>query len=111
MTLAACTTWQPVRPYPSFIHAAIKPGDKVKVKTTESEKSVFVVTEISASALVGDEQQNMFETCKIDPACRLLATQYHVAVRREGNVYFRTDASTYCEYDGPASSNNKSSTN
>ena len=203
LTLGACATTQPVRPYPSFIEAAIEPGDKVKVTTTKSEKSVFVVAEISKTALIGDEQHiafedirkielysheppkypcggevplgcsvpalakaveqqllalwlnnlsfglyskedpfhfdcvqhdfcyrhgfstyahdqktcdhnfrdDMFETCSIDPACRLLATQYHAAVRREGRAFFRTDDSTYCEYDGPPSNKVKTSAN
>jgi hypothetical protein len=192
LTLGACASWRPVRPYPDFIRAAIEPGDKVTVTTHESDKLVFVVREISETTLVGDEHQvafediqeivvksaqlpeypcggdvplgcsvptlakaiekrlmtywlnnapsgltstdetfhfdcvqhdfcyrhgfstyahdqktcddnfldDMLDTCKTDPACLLLATQYHAAVSRKGHTFFRTDASTYCEYDG-----------
>jgi len=33
--------------------------------------------------------------------CVAVAKDYHAAVRRHGEKYFETTASTYCEYNGP----------
>ena len=195
LELSGCVSLQTIRPLPSFVAAAIAPGDTVKVVTHDSMESTFVVTEITDTALMGNNQNiafedieelylrsrdrpsypcggskplgcslpkiayaaaavgtvaesvwhvpnlglyvlddhfyaacvqhdfcyrhgletyglsreacdndflaDMREICGFDPLCRFVARQFYEAVHAKGEKAFRTNDSSYCEYDGP----------
>ncbi len=60
--IGACS-WAPlhdIRPRADYITAGVQVGDKVEIETKGGEKFIFEVTEVSASAVVGEKEQVAF---------------------------------------------------
>jgi len=59
--LSACAQWWQVRPYPAFVNAEIKPGDEVRVKTRDGERSKLKVVAVKNDRIVGEDQTVMLD--------------------------------------------------
>ena len=60
--LGSCS-WAPlhdIRPRPDYIKAGVQPGDTVEIETKDGEKVSFVVTEVEATAVVGENERVRF---------------------------------------------------
>jgi hypothetical protein len=54
--LSACSQWWQVRPYPEFVLAEIKPGDKIRITTKKGLKADLVVIAVDRTQIVGADQ-------------------------------------------------------
>jgi len=50
----SCAEWWQVRPYPEFVTAEVKPGDKVRLETIDGESDKFQVSYVRYGSIEGE---------------------------------------------------------
>jgi len=58
--LHSCAQWWQVRPYPDFISAEIRAGDRVRIETSDGVRHKMMVVSVLNDRIVGEDQFVMF---------------------------------------------------
>lgn len=60
LLLGSCAHWWQIRPYADFITAEVRPGDRLRIETTDGIRREVIVSIVLNDRIIGEEQVVLF---------------------------------------------------